>query len=95
MRRISIALLLLAACTTTFAQQEAEGQCKQRSVESLHQESNFLAGLSLLNLFAGGNHYSSLAAHAENAAQQAEIVELQNQLCKQQKQNQSNKEKQQ
>lgn len=75
------AIAVMSGCTVT--EPTPENDCDPSGIEASQSEANALALLSMANLVAGGSQYSGLSAHASNSDQQAEIIKLKVELCKQ------------
>ncbi|MBM7036502.1 hypothetical protein [Vibrio ulleungensis] len=74
---------VLMGCVAT--KPNLDNDCSNQGVEESQVESNVLGMVALTSALARGQHWSGPSAHAENAEQQAEIIEMQVQHCEQQK----------
>ncbi|MEZ9132603.1 hypothetical protein BCU00_010550 [Vibrio breoganii] len=75
-------MLILALCLSACATVEPtpENACDTSGIEESENEAVFLATFSLLGSLNGQR--TSLAAHAGNAEQRAEILRIKAELCK-------------
>ena len=81
MKQIVVLLAFLLSACATIVEPTPENGCDTSSIEASENEAVALATFSLINSLSGQR--SSLAAHATNAEQRAEILRIKAELCKQ------------
>ncbi len=81
MKQIIVLFAFFLAACTTIVEPTPENGCDTSSIEASENEAVALATFSLIRSLSGER--TSLAAHATNAEQRAEILRIKAELCKQ------------